>query len=263
MRRWQFMVAGIAALTLSSAEAIVIRHDQEDRRYVELARQFPATVVFHQKDSGFGMDGIGTLIDARWVLTAGHIVAELKPGDIAEVGGARYEIEELVQHPLWQGIKKWEDVQHDIALVHLRKAVRGVKPALLYTKPDELGLTLTIAGSGRFGNGLTGPTTDDLTMRAATNRVLRVEGTQLVFRFDSPDDPDVTVLEGISGDGDSGGPAYLVSNGKIYVVGVGSAQDARPVDRQLGHYGVLELYPRVSSFVPWIRETIKKNGGRK
>lgn len=257
MRQWTAMLACLAALPCAPTQAIVIRHDRDDQQYIELAKQFPATVIFHVQNSDFGMDGVGTLIDARWVLTAGHIVAELKPGDFAEVGGSRYEIEKLVQHPLWQGIKTWADVQHDIALVRLRTAVHGVKPALLYTKSDEAGFTLTIAGAGRFGNGLTGPTVDDLTMRAATNRVLRVEGTQLVFRFDAPDDPDVTPLEGICGEGDSGGPAYLVSNGKTYVVGVGSAQDARPVDRKLGHYGVLELYPRVSAFVPWIRQVLQ------
>jgi hypothetical protein len=71
--------------------------------------------------------------------------------------------------------------------------------------------------------------------------VLRVEGTQLVFRFDAPEDPAVTPLGGICGDSDSGNPAYLVSRGTVHVVGVGSAQDARPVDRKLGHHGVLEL----------------------
>ncbi len=251
------MAAGVAAFMLPTAKAIVIRHDRDDRQYVELARHFPATVIFHVTNSDFGMDGVGTLVDTRWVLTAGHIAADLKPGDVAEVAGARYEIKQIVQHPLWHGIKGWDDVEHDIALVRLRTAVRDVAPARLYTKSDEAGLTLTIAGAGRFGNGLTGPTIDDLTMRAATNRVLRVEGTQLVFRFDAPDDPDVTPLEGISGDGDSGGPAYLVLHGTVYVVGVGSAQDSRPVDRKLGHYGVLELYPRVSSFAPWIRKTLR------
>ena len=259
MPKCSALLACLAALPWAPSQAIVIRHDRDDRQYVELAKNFPATVVFHIKNSDFGMDGMGTLIDARWVLTAGHIVAELKPGDIAEVGGSRYEIEELVQHPLWHGIKSWDDVQHDIALVRLRTAVRGVKPALLYTKSDEAGLILTVAGAGRFGNGLTGPTVDDVTMRAATNRVLRVEGTQLVFRFDAPEDPDVTPLEGICGDGDSGNPAYLESNGNIYVVGVGSAQDARPVNRKLGHYGVLELYPRVSAFAPWIRHVLESH----
>jgi secreted trypsin-like serine protease len=87
--------------------------------------------------------------------------------------------------------------------------------------------------------------------------VFKVDGTEIVFRFDAPGDPDVTELEGVSGDGDSGGPAYLERDGTIYVVGVGSAQDAKPVDKKLGHYGVLEMYPRVSSFAPWIRATLK------
>lgn len=42
----------------------------------------------------------------------------------------------------------------------------------------------------------------------------------------------------------------------LHVIGVSSAQDSRPVDKKLGHYGVLEVYPRVSSFVEWIRATI-------
>src|SRR5262249_23319869 len=137
--------------------------------------------------------------------------------------------------------------------------VQDVTPAQLYTKSDEAGLTLTLVGAGRFGNGLTGPRTLDSTMRAATNRVLRVRGTQLVLRFDAPGDPDVTPLEGICGDFDSGSPAYLVSGGTVYVGGVGSAQDARPVDHNLGHYGVLEIYPRVSSFAEWIRKTIESH----
>jgi hypothetical protein len=29
----------------------------------ELAKKFPATVIFHVTNSGFGMDGMGTLID--------------------------------------------------------------------------------------------------------------------------------------------------------------------------------------------------------
>jgi hypothetical protein len=153
-------------------------------------------------------------------------------------------------------VKTWEDVQRDIALVRLRTAVADVTPARLYTGSDEAGMTVTVVGMGRHGTGLTGPIADGTTMRAATNRVHKVEGTQLVFRFDAPGDPDVTPLEGISGDGDSGGPAYVERDGVLYVIGVGSAQDSRPVQKKLGHYGVLELYPRVSSFAGWIRTTI-------
>jgi hypothetical protein len=251
------IIALFAFLLLTPSYAIVMRHDREEQVYIALAKKFPATVAFHQANSGYALDGMGTLIHPRWVLTAGHIAAELTPGDVAELGGKTYEIEALIQHPGWKGVTSWEDVQRDIALVRLRTAVTGIKPASLYTGADEAGMTLTFVGMGRHGTGLTGPTTDDSTMRAATNRVHTVEGTQLVFRFDAPGDPEVTTLEGISGDGDSGGPAYLERDGTIYVVGVSSAQDSRPAGKKLGRYGVLELYPRVSSFAPWIEATLK------
>jgi trypsin len=251
------VIALLACLVLTPGYTIVMRHDREEQAYIALAKKFPATVVFHHANSRFATDGIGTLIHSRWVLTAGHIAAELAPGDVAELGGKNHEVEAVIQHPGWKGVTSWEDVQRDIALVRLRTAVIGIEPARLYTGADEAGMTLTFVGMGRHGTGLTGPNTDDSTMRGATNRVHKVEGTHLVFRFDAPGDPEVTPLEGISGDGDSGGPAYLERDGKIYVVGVGSAQDSRPTGKKLGRYGVLELYPRVSSFAPWIEATLK------
>jgi hypothetical protein len=50
---------------------------------------------------------------------------------------------------------------------------------------------------------------EDRRLRAATNRVEKADGPFLQFRFDAPEDPNVTDLEGISGPGDSGGPAYI------------------------------------------------------
>ena len=239
-----------------TANAIVMRHDRDAQAYVDLAKRFPATVTFvTPKDSTPW--GIGTLIAPRWALTAGHIAEQLQPGDLAKVGDTSYEIDSIVQYPDWQGVKTWEDVKRDIALVRLRSPVAGVEPVKLYTGRDELGMVLTIVGTGEHGTGLTGPVAKDPTMRAATNRVHKIDGTQLVFRFDAPDDADVTALEGVCGDGDSGGPAYLERDGEIYIVGVGSAQDARPTGKKLGRYGVLEHYPRVSSFAPWIRATIE------
>jgi hypothetical protein len=238
-----------------TANAIVMRHDRDEQAYIDLAKRFPATVTFvTPKDSTPW--GIGTIIAPRWVLTAGHIAEQLQPGDPAKVGGNTYEVESIVQYPNWQGVKTWEDVKRDIALVRLRSPVAGIVPVKLYTGRDELGMVLTIVGTGERGTGLTGPVAKDTTMRAATNRVHNVDGTQLVFRFDAPDDADVTALEGCAGDGDSGGPAYLERDGEIYIVGVGSAQDARPTGKKLGRYGVLEMYPRVSSFASWIRATI-------
>ena len=132
---------------------------------------------------------------------------------------------------------------------------RRVTAAKIYTAGDEAGLTLTFAGRGSHGTGLTGPSIYSSALWAATNRVAKAEGVVLQFRFDAPSDAGVTALEGISGEGDSGGPAYLERDGVVYVVGVSSGQDDRPAGGKTGHYGVLEYYPRVSTFAEWIRNT--------
>jgi hypothetical protein len=130
----------------------------------------------------------------------------------------------------------------------LAEPVTGVVPARLYTDADEVGLAVTFVGRGGTGTGLTGPVEEDLSLRAATNRV-----ESLVF---DGDDADVTELEGISGPGDSGGPAFLEREGVLYVVGVGVGQNARPTNGRRGHYGVLEFYTRVSTFAGWIRSVL-------
>jgi secreted trypsin-like serine protease len=72
----------------------------------------------------------------------------------------------------------------------------------------------------------------------------------LVFRFDAP--PGGTDLEGISGPGDSGGPALIERDGRWQVIGVSSGQDANATSRE-GVYGVTEYYTRVSSYLSWLR----------
>lgn len=62
------------------------------------------------------------------------------------------------------------------------------------------------------------------------------------------------ILEGISGPGDSGGPAFLEIDGVIFLAGVSSWQDNRAQGGRQGVYGVLEYYARVSSYVGWIDE---------
>jgi V8-like Glu-specific endopeptidase len=80
-------------------DAIVTRHDRDEKSFIDLATKFPATVTFHHSGSSHRMDGMGTLVDPRWVLTAGHIADELSPGDHAQLRTARYEIEAIIHQP--------------------------------------------------------------------------------------------------------------------------------------------------------------------
>jgi Trypsin len=251
-RLGSLLIALAITAAVAHPAAIVMRHDREDSRYVELAKRFPMSVTI-RRATGQRFGDEATLIRPTWVLTAAHVTTRLGPGDLVEAGATTRRMARVVRHPEWQGEAS---VRADIALIEFDEPFPGITPALLYKATDEAGLVVTFVGRGGYGTGLTGPKAEDRVPRAATNRVDAVDGTLLRFRFDAPDDPGVTDLEGVSGPGDSGGAAYLVRDDVTYVVGVSSSQDARPTGRQPGRYGVIELYPRVSSFVSWIESVV-------
>ena len=150
----------------------------------------------------------------------------------------------------------WSEGPHDIALVRLTSA-SVIPPVQVYAHTDEVGRVVTVAGSGDGGNGLTGPTGNDGLVRAATNRVDSASAYWLRWEFNAPEDPEATPLEGISGPGDSGGPAYLSRDDVTYVAGISSGQSTRATGGREGLYGVTEFYTRVSSYVSWIAAVIE------
>jgi len=226
--------------TVREAEGIVIRHDREDARHRELAENYPAAVALLP-------DGAGTLVAPRWVLTAAHVAELSSEVDLqVQVGDARLPVERVVFHPKWSGRGA-----HDVAMLQLASPVRDPAPVGLFEGRDEQGREVVFVGHGDFGNGLTGPETMDGVRRAATNTVVAVDPDWVYFVFDEPEK--ATDLEGVSGPGDSGGPALVRHDGRLYVLGVSSHAKGRDGP---GRYGVREVYTRVSTHAEWIREVI-------
>ena len=228
-----------------AASAIVIRHDRPDAAYRELAVAYP----FCSLNLG-GWGGGCTLIDPHWVITAAHAAGRVEAGGRIEVGGKSVEVAEVVVHPDFNT----KNYRNDLALLRLAEPVFEPSPVALYKGRDEVGKRVVFVGRGYFGTGESGAETGDKVLRAAENKVESVTEHWLRFIFDAP--PEALELEGISGPGDSGGPAFLETKGGLVLMGVSSWQDNSAQGTE-GVYGVKEYYVRVSSYAEWIEETTR------
>jgi hypothetical protein len=230
-------------------QSLVVRHDVPDSKFILLASQYPQLCHLPM--------GEATLIEGNWLITAGHIGVDLirdyKNGHALEAicNGFEYKIEDVIVHPGFRSIE--DGLNNDIALIKLERTVTGVVPVKIYEWPDEVGMQIVIAGMGDHGTGLTGPQRWDKITRAATNVIDDVSTQWIHFYFDSPESGKATLLEGISGPGDSGGPAFIEANGFRYIVGISSHQTGRESFGK-GRYGVIENYTRISNYSSWISE---------
>lgn len=233
-------------------EDIIMRHDVDEAKYFELAEKYGATAVRLNA-------GVGTFIQPDWIVTAAHVCENPEyVGKELTINGKVYPIKKVVMHP---DFSMRGAVSNDIALIQLESKVPGVKLAKLYNQSDELGKEIVFVGTGYAGTGdkgmAEGAVNKDRKLRAAQNKVDGLEREGFIrFTFDSPDSGKALPLEGISGPGDSGGPALWFDGDQAYIMGVSSHQDGQGMGKPEGRYGVWEFYSRVSAYTEWVEEVV-------
>ena len=227
--------------------AILLRHDIDVDKSKELATSFESAVRLG--------GGHGTLIAPRWVITAAHVAEGLRIGQRVRFrNGTESRVSRVIFHPDWKGRPSFEAA--DMALVRLAHSIDGITPARLNAAAGEEGSSIWLVGSGVTGDGRTGPTHEDEVFRAATNIIDAADERFLRFTFSEP--PDATELEGISGPGDSGGPAYRKTDDGWEIIGVSSMNDG-PGGNRCCRYGSDEYYSRISTSIEWIRSVIESS----
>ncbi|WP_298580233.1 trypsin-like serine protease [uncultured Luteimonas sp.] len=253
----------------SSASAIVIRDDVDDSRYRIPESDFPALVDM------LG-EGHGVLIAPQWVITAAHVLPQHAETWQVVIDGTPRNVERVVVHPGYktmprelidQAMASGEAMlvavflasTDDIALVKLAQSVTDVAPFAIYKDNDEPSQIVKIVGKGATGTGAIGhdPRGPNRTeLRRAFNKITSAYDRWFCYVFDEP--PSALPLEGILGNGDSGGPVLIQIEDQWLLAGLaswkvvqGHVMTARP-----GRYGQITCNVRLSHYVKWIESVI-------
>ena len=234
----------IAFMLPNAAWAIIVSDFDQDAEHHITACQYEAVVVLAIGDR-YGR-GAGTLISDQWVLTAAHVASHLEAGGMVHHCGGTTAIQDIVIHPDYRR----RDAHADVALLKLKTPLSLATATLSNATPNE-NTKVIFVGAGAPGDGHTGVQKADGQLRHATNTTIDAPPGWLAFGFD----PDIEG-QGISGPGDSGGPALIGDADQGYtVVGISSWQDNRNQGAE-GLFGVREYYVDVATFAPWIKESI-------
>ena len=234
----------IALLFSFYSNAIIIRHDIDPEKYEIKQAQYPSVV-----DLNFLT---GTLIAPQWILTAAHGTPYMPANQEVIINQQKYYVQHIIEHPKFNK----NNLNHDVALLKLNRPVFDVTTTDIYSVEDEKSKHVWFVGRGDIGNGKVGVTGETQLLNHAENTIESAEGLWITFNFNSPEN-NALPLEGISGPGDSGGPAFIETSTGYKVAGISSHQ--RKNNNGEGLYGVQEYYTRASVHMQWIENIKAKN----
>ncbi len=195
-----------------------------------------------------------TIIAQNILLTASHCLNG-EPSDFVVIFGTNLEdknvetrkVVNFVAGPLWEKRNAEARDTGDIGLVRFEGALpRGYEPAILLRDPTALqdGRTVTIAGYG-LNDGRRKTGTGQLRKTDVTIKTTRWAKTEIVL--------DQTKGKGAC-HGDSGGPAFIATNGQTVLWGATSRGLNDPRDT----CGVYSAFTNVIPYLKWIQIATRK-----
>lgn len=265
-RALRWLLLGVLAIPLA-ARAIIVRHDVADSAYLVAEKDFPALVDLEQ-------EGHGILIGPSWVVTVAHAAAAVPTNEVT-INQRRRRVACVIFHPGYRTLPpellrgdarpamEFLRASHDIALIRLTEPVKDVAPAVINRAANERGKSVKIYGKGATGNGQTGQdpgSSNRTTLRRAFNVVTGVDGRWLTYRFDAG--KSALALEGMLGNGDSGGPLLIEARGTWLLAGLASWKywEGRMEDFRAGAYGQVSYHVRVAHYTSWLEEVMTTQG---
>lgn len=235
-------------LLISNTFAGTIDPNVEDSKYIEYGSNFKHTVRIICNDNNGQASGSAVIVDSHWIITAAHVVKNMRNHHII-VDDKTYILDSIICHEKYN-----DDIfgYYDIALGHIKEDVNMSPYPELYKENDEVGKIVAISGLGLTGDFNTGVKISDGKKRAGSNRIKKIEREVLVCDA-SIFSENSTKLEYLICSGDSGGGLFI--DGKL--AGINSSvlgHDGKPDSS----YGDESCHTRISTYIPWINNIIKK-----